>query len=556
MTTQVSLRAKIASRLPWALLGAHLAHNQPQVRRWLRVAIWLLVCAIAALRFVHLEADFPNDSIWAIDQAKFTDEGWWAGAAVMHALTGHWYVPGDYNPAVALPVWPLLLSAVFHFTGVSVIAARALNVAISLATLGLVFVLLQRHTRSGSDVPSLAAVLLLALSPFAFVFSRLAILDSLVIFEFCLSLWVASFATSRRMWPLAVLSVLVSLMLLTKTTSAVLIPSLFWLAWSAMGRKAAASLRVALAVAIVPAALTQGYAALASAMGYGADYKYFFSVNALDHFDWRQSLDTLIELLRNCLWIDRVLYPVALMILVLTLVWRRKLWSNTLFAASWLALGGQASYIFRLQDDYAPRYFLVMLAPMICIVALMLDEVLAHSKAIPIPPDPEAGMCEPVLPSESRHSNERLAGLNPFWNRSSVPAVLLLSAMAASATINGVMIEKFVAHPERQFYDAANSIRKIIRSHPEQNQLISGVSGSQISLMTGIPSVNDAYGPQETARKVAKVQPGWYLAWTSLSSDDNARFSAFRLEKVADYPVFDDPGRTPLILFKKVRRAQ
>jgi hypothetical protein len=161
-----------------------------------------------------------------------------------------------------------------------------------------------------------------------------------------------------------------------------------------------------------------------------------------------------------------------------------------------------------------------MLAPIICIVALMLDEVLADS------------------------------------NRSPAAAVLLLSAMAASATINGVMIEQFVAHPERQFYDAANSIRKIIRSDPEQNQVISGVSGSQISLMTGIPCINDAHGPQDSVRRAAKDQPGWFLAWTDLPSDAIARFSAFRLEEVAAYPVFDDPGRTPLILFKMVRRVQ
>jgi Dolichyl-phosphate-mannose-protein mannosyltransferase len=554
MTTQFSLRAKVASRFPWAHFSALSARNQRLARRWPSVAVWLFVCAVGALRFVHLEADFPNDSMWAIDQAKFTDEGWWAGAAVMHALTGHWYVSGDYNPAVALPVWPLLLSAIFHFTGVSLIAARALNVAISLATLGPVFVLLQRHTRSGSDVPAHAAVLLLALSPFAFVFSRLAVLDSLVIFEFCLSLLAASFAISRRMWPLAVLSFLVSLMLLSKTTSAVLIPSVFWLAWSASGHKASAFLRVALATAVVPAALIKGYAVLASALGYGADYKYFFSRNALDDFDWSQSLNTLIELGRNCLWADRVVYPVVLVILVLALVWKRKLWSNNLFAASWLALAGQASFLFRLQDDYAPRYFLVMLAPMISIVALMLDEFLAQSTAISIPPDLEAGVTKPDALSEKRRSSESPVGLIPFWTRVSVPVVLLLSAMAASATINGVMVEQFVAHPERQFYDAANSIRKIVRGDPGQDQLITGVSASQISLMTGIPFIDDVHGTQETTSKDARVQPGWFLVWTGLSSDDSARFSAFRLEEVAAYPVFDDPGRTPLILFKMVRR--
>jgi len=193
---------------------------------------------------------------------------------------------------------------------------------------------------------------------------------------------------------------------------------------------------------------------------------------------------------------------------------------------------------------------------MIWIVALVLDELLAHPKEISAPPNPEAGLSEPVPSSGSRHSSKSLAGLNPFWNRSSVPAALLLSAMAASAAINGVMIEQFIAHPERQFYDAANSIQKIIRSDPEQNQLITGVSASQISLMTGIPFIDDVYGTQETASKLAKDQPGWFLEWTGLSSEDNARFSSFRLEEVAAYPVFDDPGRTPLILFKMVRRDQ
>ena len=137
-------------------------------------------------------------------------------------------------------------------------------------------------------------------------------------------------------------------MLLTKTTSAVLIPSVFWLAWSAMGRKTAAFLQVALAVAIVPAALTKGYAALVSAMGYGADYKNFFSLNALEDFDWRQSLDTLIELARNCLWIDRVLYPGGPRVLVLAVVWNRKLWSNLSLPRRGSHLRARRLFIFRL----------------------------------------------------------------------------------------------------------------------------------------------------------------------------------------------------------------
>ena len=74
--------------------------------RWLHTIFLSLALVLCLLRFAYLRADFPNHSPWMIDQAKFTDEGWWASAAVRHFLIGHWQVAGDYNPAVAVPVWP------------------------------------------------------------------------------------------------------------------------------------------------------------------------------------------------------------------------------------------------------------------------------------------------------------------------------------------------------------------------------------------------------------------------------------------------------------------
>ena len=72
--------------------------------------------------------------VFFILSAKFTDEGWWASAAVRHFLIGHWQVPGDYNPATVVPVWPALLTLVFQFTGVSIIAVRAVSVSLSIET--------------------------------------------------------------------------------------------------------------------------------------------------------------------------------------------------------------------------------------------------------------------------------------------------------------------------------------------------------------------------------------------------------------------------------------
>jgi Dolichyl-phosphate-mannose-protein mannosyltransferase len=483
-------------------------------RRWFRIAISVIVAALSILKFFYLTADFPNYSPWMIDQAKFTDEGWWGSAAVMHFLTGHWYVPGDYNPAVALPVWPFLLSLVFHFTGVSVVAARALNVTISIATLGVVFVLVRRFTNRKSETPALLAVLLISASPFAFVFNRLAILDTLVVFEFCLLMLVASFASARRIWPLVVLTILITVMLLTKTTAALLVPAGFWVAWSAMDRKLGGLLRAILAFGVFPAALLKGYSELAAALGYGADYKYFFSVNAMPAMEWRQTFTTLSDLLQNCLWIDRILYPMGLLILILAVAWKRKLWSNPLFTASWIALASQAVFIFSRQEDYAPRYFLVMLMPLVCIVVLAFGEFMFSAKKT---------------------------------------AVLLLATVAASVVANVVMIGQFLTHRDYDFHDAARSIRDTVRSHPEQKALIVGVSGNQISLMTGIPSINDGFGTEDMAEKVARYRPGWYLAWNDVTQEDHEFLSGYRLEKMASYPAFDDDDRSMLTLYRLVR---
>ena len=61
-----------------------------------------LLVLLAAIGYIHLGADFPNHSRWIDNAAKFTDEGWYASGALNHHLTGHWLVPGDFNPMVTI----------------------------------------------------------------------------------------------------------------------------------------------------------------------------------------------------------------------------------------------------------------------------------------------------------------------------------------------------------------------------------------------------------------------------------------------------------------------
>ena len=467
----------------------------------------LLALVLCLLRFAYLRADFPNHSPWMIDQAKFTDEGWWANAAVRHFLIGHWEIPGDYNPAPAVPVWPVLLAVVFHFTGVSIVAARAVNVFFSMATVVLLYLLVRRYA---SETTAAAAALLLAASSFAFAFSRLATLDSIVNFEFCLLLWIASYANPKRIWPSILLGILIPILLFTKTTAIVLLPAALWLLWMATRKRFLLSCLLAGAVAAAGIGI---YLSLILRSGYAGDYHYFFNINALADVEWDRTALLLQQLLRHGMWIDPILYPAALAVLLLSLLWLRQLWRNPLFTASWIAFAGNAVYILRRQDDYAPRYFLAMLVPLILVLVLVLQELRLRNRAL---------------------------------------ASVLAATLALALVFDTAQILGFLRHRQYQFYNAAQSIKAIVHADPRAHRLLLGSSGDQLSLMTGIPSINDGYSREDLAQKLSRYQPGWYVGWNELDQDILGSLSAFRLEKVATFRVFDHDERDSLTLYRMV----
>ena len=115
-------------------------------KRWACAGWIVLIGGFALLHALNLNADFPNHTPWHMDWAKYTDEGWYANAAIRAHLFGDWYVPGDFNPAPAVPLWPFLEWILFFFTGVTIQAARGLAVAFFFADLLLGYMLLR--TRS------------------------------------------------------------------------------------------------------------------------------------------------------------------------------------------------------------------------------------------------------------------------------------------------------------------------------------------------------------------------------------------------------------------------
>jgi len=70
--------------------------------------------------------------------------------------------------------------------------------------------------------------------------------------------------------------------------------------------------------------------------------------------------------------------------------------------------------------------------------------------------------------------------------------------------------------------------------------------------MTGVPSINDGYSSEDLAQKLSRYQPGWYVGWNELDQDIMDSLSAFRLDEVANYAVFDREDRNRLKLYRMV----
>jgi hypothetical protein len=77
------------------------------------------------------------------------------------------------------------------------------------------------------------------------------------------------------------------------------------------------------------------------------------------------------------------------------------------------------------------------------------------------------------------------------------------------------------------------------------------ISGSDLSLMTGLPSICDDFGTLELSDRVRQYQPGWYVAWNQVDDDKmDALTPLYRLKRVASFPAMDDPERNLLILYR------
>jgi hypothetical protein len=493
--------------------------------------LWIVFLALfAAAHAWHLRADFPNHSPWQ-DWSKYTDEGWYGNAAVRAHLFGNWYVPGDFNPAPAVPVWPFLLWLLFFVTGVTVQAARGLAVAFFFLNLLLSYKLFRER---GPRWVGLLAVTLLVTSPFLYSFSRLAILEPLLV---ALTLGAMNLAIRlprfrHKEGVAAAIGMIFTLMLFTKTTALFLLPALVWMIALPFWRQKGKLLRMLVAAGGASAITFSAWMLLVIQLGLFDDYKYLFFINSYEkpHGLWPRILSFWWSF-HGSLWVDLVLVPLAGLLILAALYtrgrirarnwkpnWTAGLWRDPLFSGSVVAVAGYIAFM-TYQNHPQPRYYVVV-AFFCFFVVVRVTAQLLYQEA-------------------------------PAMARARRLGMAILAVVLGMVAVNSVWTMRYVLHPEYTFVTAAANLTRYIDEHPNGNRLLVSISGDDITLMTHFKTVCDDFGTMDLPDKLELYQPGWFAAWNEIDpgtlEDLHVHFS---LEQAASFPAFDDPDRDELVLFK------
>jgi len=189
---------------------------------------------------------------------------------------------------------------------------------------------------------------------------------------------------------------------------------------------------------------------------------------------------------------------------------------NPLTASLILWAGGYAAFL-AYHDNLQPRYYLVVAVPLTLLVPVVLDGIWRWTQGL----------------------------------TGRAPVVAMAGVLVAVAVTDAGKTMQFVRSPEYTFIQAAQQIRDIVKADPNHSPLVLSISGSDLSLMTGIPSICDDFGTLELEQRVAAYHPGWYVSWNQVDDDKmDALTPTYHLERVAAFPAMDDPERNLLILYR------
>jgi hypothetical protein len=480
------------------------------------VTFFVLLVVINGLRFVHLDADFPRGV--TTSRALYTDEGLYSFNAIRVNAGRSWYVPGELNTSINLPIAPILQVGAFRVSGRSLIAARTL---VALSAIVLITLSLALTLRYAPRLSAMLAAATLSCDFLLFSYSRLAILDVVMTTIVTLALLAASSIRPKYFALTSALAgLLVGIAALTKTTAVCAIPAVAYLGITGVS---GSTRKQVVAITLASCALViVGYNALAW-YAYPQDYIYFHRIAEV------RLASGPLDVARN---------------FVLSVL-------NTIRFDPWVSLAalGSASALFSVSRDFRTNILARMSALWVLGFLIMLSITSYQpSRYFVVVLVPLAMLCGVAV--------WHIGDLFPM--RQSAMAVRVAFVVCLLA-YNGWHIATYLRHPTYSFARMAREVATIVNAsagnrHPG---VLLGNMAASVSLESDINAVSLEYGSTDLETRIRTACPTHLIALEGPDDDQTRVLSSYyAVEPIKEFQVFDNYfEHRPVRLFRLRPRA-
>jgi 4-amino-4-deoxy-L-arabinose transferase-like glycosyltransferase len=438
-----------------------------------------VVTFFSLVRFIHINADFPSHI--TTSGALYTDEGWYAGSAIRHYLTGNWYLAGDINTAVTQPGGQLLYRLSFAIFGLSLTSARIVIIVTFILLILCMALWIRRYY---GNVAAIICGLILTTNYYAFAYSRLALRFLIALFFIILSFWMADIIKSnRKALKLVIASLLLTYGILTYTTSIIAVPLLLFIIWKNGKNSREKFLRLT-TLSVIIAAVYSGYFLI---------MKHYFPIdvandtnivgnNLITHLaEWLRNFAEVIYLIFNNLGPDLV--GLVVMLILVSFVISKHFRSSTivhifiLFTLLNIAVLSINTYS-------PPRYYLMFLAPISGLCAISFTTFIGWLK--------------------EQHRGKLV-----------ILPTLLIFLVCFRGSWN---IINYLAKPQYTFYQMTQGVKDIIQEREGSTNGITlfGDIADSVSLETGTDAINNGvWTLKNEAARLAQYHPKYLIVHTS-----------------------------------------
>lgn len=464
----------------------------------------VLATGFLFLRFFQLEADFPLGITWS--GTLFTDEGWYANAAVRHYKYSDWYLAGDFNPIINMPVGQLLFRPAFSAWGLGFASGRCVAAGLFI---GISFMVARLVFKRFGITSAILVLLLLATNYISFAYSRLMLLEFPALFFVVSGIFILGVDEHKsNIGKLLLGSFCVGLGILTKTSMIFIVPVFAYLAWW-HGRFQSKTF-LYLCVGGVGMGLLPILHYFIGQILFKEDFLYFKQLNFGDrnHENILVWVKNLPELIVGVKVLGKPLVVLTGLVTIAALCTSARFRKDILVH---MMIGYSCIYIALLSGvSYGPpRYYLPFIVPITILCAGAAVECMRCAKT---------------------------KGLK-------ISAYVVLLCVGGSACLQSGRIIEYISHLQFTFVEMARETGDIIRQQQGDNAdniFVLGHIADTVAIETGIRALNTELRLKPLSWLIETYRPEYFLMHTDEQALDDITTLGGKVYVVASWDVYEN----------------